>query len=198
MSMTWPVRHSPAAALRRWLPVAALTVVALVVTGRWWDPATPGARILGALVAAVALGFGARVLIPAGRLPWSRRRPVPRLLRRAVVAALVTLGVMVALLIGYAVTGLWVLPVAALAAVPVLWCCGFAETVGARLDDDAGLRSVLRDRVRRLRAALEGWWRAIRQELREAWTEPAERPGPADPSGPADDTRHAERNEDAE
>jgi hypothetical protein len=172
ISMTWPVRRL-LAGLRRWFTVAVALVVALIVVSIWWDTADLIGRILAALSAAVVLGFAARVLIPAGRMSWPCLR-APRLMRRATVAGLVTVGVIVALLIGYAATAWWILPILALLAVPVLWFCGFAELLGSR-PDDPGFRYALRDlgsRVRGVGGELRGWWRATRRELREVWTEP--------------------------
>jgi hypothetical protein len=171
---TWRVR-SLLAALRRWFPVVVLVVVALVVVTLWWDGAALIARIMAAVCAAVVLGFGAGVLIRDGRSPW---RSSPRPLRRATAGGLLTLGAMVALLIAYAVTGAWILPVAALAAVPVLWFCGLAEMLGARVEP--GFRYALRDlraAVRSFRGQSCDWWRATRKELREVWTEPSEKSG---------------------
>jgi hypothetical protein len=173
ISMIWPFRRL-LAGLRRWFAVAVALVVALIVVSIWWDTADLIGRILAALFAAGVLGFAARLLIPAGRMPWRCLRRVPRLVRRATVAGLVTVGVMVALLIGYAGTAWPILPILALLAVPVLWFCAFAEMLGAR-PDDPGFRYALRDlgsRVRGVGGELRGWWRATRRELREVWTEP--------------------------
>jgi hypothetical protein len=174
ISMTWPVRRL-LAGLRRWFPATVALVVALTLVSIWWDTADLIGRILAALFAAVVLGFAARVLIPAGRTPWRCLRLVPRLVRRATAGGLLTVGVMVALLIGYAATGWWILPVVALLAGPVLWFCGFAESLGARLDAP-GFRYALRDlgsRFRNFGGELRDWWRATKKELREVWTEPS-------------------------
>ena len=169
ISMTWPVRRL-LAGLRRWFAVAVALVVALTVVSIWWDTADLIGRILAALSAAVVLGLAARVLIPAGRMSWR----CLRLVRQATVAGLVTVGVMVALLIGYAATAWWILPILALLGMPVLWFCGFAELLEVQ-PDDPGFRYALRDlgsRVRGFVGELRGWWRATRRELREVWTEP--------------------------
>ena len=170
ISMTWPVR-SLLSALRRWL-AAAVALVAIVALLRiWWDLPGPVSRTLAGLFALVVLGFGARVLAPAGRLPWRCLRLVPRLLRRATVAGLVTLGVILAALTGYAATGHPAVLVPAVVAVPVFWACGLAELLGARLDDP-GFAWAVRDlggQFREFGGELREWWRTTRRELRDAW-----------------------------
>ncbi|MFI7601658.1 tetratricopeptide repeat protein [Actinoplanes sp. NPDC049681] len=131
ISMTWPVR-SLLSALRRWLAAAVLLVAAAAPAATWWRPAAGASRVLAALFAAVVAGFGLRVLLPAGRLPWRCLRLVPRRLRRATLGGTATVAVMVALLTAYAMTGLWWLPILALAAVPALVALGAAERAGAR------------------------------------------------------------------
>jgi len=44
------------------------------------------ARVVSAVLGAVMAGFAARVLVPAGRLPWRCLRMLPRLMRRADIA----------------------------------------------------------------------------------------------------------------
>ena len=156
ISMTWPVR-SLLHALRRWFAVAVLLVAAGALVAASWAPALPANRVLAGLFAAVVAGFALRVLVPAGRLPWRCLRLVPSLLRRATVAAVGTVVVMVALLLGYAVTAHRWLPVLALAAVPVLWL----PALGADLRDRGG--------------QFHRWWQEIRSELRETWTDGASR-----------------------
>jgi tetratricopeptide (TPR) repeat protein len=170
VSMTWPIR-SLLSALRSWLAVAIVLVAAAVLAGVWWPAAATVGRIMAALVAAVILGFGVRVLVPAGGLPWRCLRLSPGLLRRAVHGSAVTVGVLVALLIAYAVTGRWWLVVLALAGVPVLWGFGLAELLGARMDDPGYLHA-LKDLGRDFRdwgAELRQWWRDTKRELRETW-----------------------------
>jgi hypothetical protein len=157
--------------------------VACVLVAPWWAAAAPAGRILAALFATVVTGFAVRVLIPAGRLPWRCLRLVPGLLRRATRAATVTVAVMIALLLGYAATGRWWLPVLALVAVPVLWGLGVAELFGARLDDPGfvhWLRTVGQE-LRDWGGELGEWWRETKRQLRETWNddnpEPP-RPGP--------------------
>jgi tetratricopeptide (TPR) repeat protein len=172
ISMTWPVR-SLLSALRRWLAVAVVLVAVCALAAAWWSPAAPIGRILAGLFAAVVAGFAVRVLIPAGRMPWRCLRLVPLLLRRATRGGVVTVAVLVALLLGYAVTGRWWLPAAALVAVLVLWAFGLAELLGARLDDP-GYRHALRDLGNGFRdwsAELGQWWRDTRRELGETWHE---------------------------
>ena len=178
ISMTWPVR-SLLSALRRWLAAAAGLVVLGALSTIWWAIAEPVARTLAGLFALVVLGFGVRVLVPAGRLPWRCLRLVPRLLRRAVAGGLATLGVVLGSLIAYAATGYGLLAVLALAAMPVMWACGFAELLGARLDDP-GFGYAVKDLGRQFGefgGELREWWRTTRRELREAWNNPdADRP----------------------
>jgi tetratricopeptide (TPR) repeat protein len=172
ISMTWPVRGL-LSAMRRWFGAAILLVAACTLVALWWSPAATAGRILAGLFAAVVTGFALRVLIPAGRLPWRCLRLVPGLLRRATVAAVGTVAVMVALLIGYAVTGRWWLPVLALVAVPVLWGLGLAELLGARLDDPGflhALRALGRD-FRDWVGELGRWWQETKRELRETWND---------------------------
>jgi len=183
ISMTWPIR-SLLSALRRWFAVAVLLVAAGALVAVWWPPAGTGGRILAGLFAAVVAGFAARVLIPAGRLPWRCLRLVPWLLRRAARGAMVTVGVMVALLIGYAVTGRWWAAVLALAAVPVLWGLGLAEMLGARLDDPGFLSALkaLGGDFRDWGGELGRWWQETKRELRETWND--DNPVPPPPGAP--------------
>jgi hypothetical protein len=171
--MTWPVR-SLLSALRRWLAAAVGLVALATLLTIWSDVAELISRTLAGLFAFVVLAFGVRILVPAGRLPWRCLRLVPRVLRRATVAGLATVAVIVALLTGYAATGRPVFAVLALVAVPVLWACGLAELLGARLDDPGfvyamkDLGSQFGDFGRELR----DWWRTTKRDLRQAWNEP--------------------------
>ncbi|MET8153614.1 hypothetical protein ABZU58_35175, partial [Actinoplanes sp. NPDC005259] len=172
VSMTWPIRGL-LGALRVWFAPAIALVTAGALAGGWWPPAATLARIMAGLFAAVVAGFALRLLVPAGRLPWRCLRLAPGLLRRAVHGGVVTVCAQVALLIGYAVTGRWWLPVLALAAVAVLWVLGLAELVGARMDDPGYLRSlqeVARD-LREWRADFGQWWRDSKRSLRETWND---------------------------
>jgi hypothetical protein len=123
LSMTWPIR-GVLSGLRRGLTVGALVVCALLLAGRWWAPAEAFARILSAMLTAVLAGFPARVLVPAGRLPWRCLALLPAPGRRATIAGLVTVAVATVLLGVYAAAGWWPAAVLALAAVPVLWVFG--------------------------------------------------------------------------
>ena len=166
ISMTWPVR-GVLSGLRRGLAAsAALLCAVLLVAHWWWPPAGGFARILAAVLATVLAGFAARVLIPAGRLPWRCLRLLPRLMRRADTAALILTAAGVALLFAFVATGWWPLPVAALAVTPFLWALGLTELLGAGLDDP-GMRQALRD----LTGEFRSWWRTTKKELREAWTD---------------------------
>ncbi|MEU7901642.1 tetratricopeptide repeat protein [Actinoplanes sp. NPDC049118] len=170
VSMTWPIRGL-LGSLRIWFPVAIALVAAVTLAGVWWPPAATIGRILAALFAAVVAGFALRLLVPAGRLPWRCLRLSPALLRRAAHGGTVTVCAQVALLIAYAVTGLWWLPVLALAAAPVQWGFGLAELIGARMDDPGYLHA-LKDLGRDFRdwgAEFGQWWRETKRELRETW-----------------------------
>jgi tetratricopeptide (TPR) repeat protein len=175
ISMTWPIR-SLLAGLRRWLPVAVGLVAAGSLVAVWWPPVDHAARLLGLFFPAAVLTLAARVLLPAGRLPWRCLRLVPRLMRRATAGGLVTVTVILGLLLAYAISGSWWLLVPALAGAPVLWIWGLAELLGARLDDP-GFVYALRDLgrgFRELRADLGEWWTTTKRELREAWHEPSQ------------------------
>ena len=166
LAMTWPIR-GVLGGLRRGLAVGALLVCALLAAGHWWSPLGTFARVLSAVLAAVLAGFGLRVLVPAGRLPWRCLRLVPRLIRRATVAGLITVVVAVALLVAHALTAWWPLAALALAAAPVLWAFGLLELLGAGLDDP-GLRQALRD----LAGGFRDWWHTTKRDLAEAWKNP--------------------------
>ena len=166
LAMTWPIR-GVLSGLRRGLVAGAVLICALLVAAQWWPPVEDFARVLSAVVAAVLTGFAARVLAPAGRLPWRCLRLVPRLTRRATVAGLVTAGVAVVLLVAHALTGWWLLAALALAAAPVLWAFGLLELLGAGLADP-GLRHALRD----LAAEFRDWWRTTKRDLANAWKDP--------------------------
>ena len=179
ISMTWPIR-GVLRGLRRGLAAAAGLICALLLVAHWWWPPVGGfARILSAVLAAVLIGFAARVLVPAGRLPWRSLTLLPAMMRRSAVAGLVTVGVAVALLIAHAVSGGWGFAVGALAVAPLLWVFGFTELLGAGLDDP-GFSHALRD----LAGEFRDWWRTTKRELREVWRETPATTTP--PSGPVD------------
>jgi tetratricopeptide (TPR) repeat protein len=163
ISMTWPIR-GVLRGLRRGLAAGAALICALVLLGRWWAPVLGFSRVLAVVLAAVLAGFAARVLIPAGRLPWRSLRLLPALMRRSALAGLVTVGVAVALLLSYAVSAWWVFAVAALASAPLLWVFGFAELLGAGLDDP-GFSHALRD----VASEFRDWWLTTKRDLRDVW-----------------------------
>jgi tetratricopeptide (TPR) repeat protein len=174
ISMTWPVR-SLLAGLRRWLPAAVVAVVIFTLLADWWPAAESAGRTLAVFFPAAVLALGARVLLPAGRLPWRCLRLVPRLMRRATIGGLLTVVAILALLIWYAVTGWWWLAAVALLGAPALWAFGLAELFGARLDDPGFVHALreLGNGFREFRADLGEWWRTTRHDLREAWNGPA-------------------------
>ncbi|MCO8271274.1 hypothetical protein M1L60_11785 [Actinoplanes sp. TRM 88003] len=164
VSMTWPIR-GVLTALRRGLAASAALVTVLMLIGTWWwPPAEPFARVVAAVLAAVMAGFAARVLIPAGRLPWRCLALLPKLMRRADTAGLTLTGVAVALLVLYAWLAWPPLPVLALAATPLLWLLSLLELLGAGLDDP-GSREALHAWTNDLRA----WWQTTKKDLRETW-----------------------------
>ncbi|MBM2623027.1 hypothetical protein JIG36_46765 [Actinoplanes sp. LDG1-06] len=164
VSMTWPIR-GVLSGLRRGLAASAgLVCVLLLVTLWWWPPVGTLARIVAAVLAAVMAGFAARVLIPAGRLPWRCLSLLPPLMRRADTAGLALTGVAVVLLGLFGAVPWWPLPVIALAVTPVLWVLGLTELLGAGLDDP-GSRQALADWSNELR----DWWRTTKKDLRDTW-----------------------------
>ncbi|MBU2669405.1 hypothetical protein KOI35_38425 [Actinoplanes bogorensis] len=164
VSMTWPIR-GVLSGLRRGLAAsAALVCVLLLVALWWWSPALLFARIVSAVLAAVMAGFAARVLLPAGRLPWRCLGLLPPLMRRADVAGLALTALAVTLLALFAAVPWWPLPLVALLLTPVLWALSLTELLGAGLDDP-GSRQALSDWVDELRE----WWRTTKKDLREAW-----------------------------
>ncbi|GAB2565699.1 hypothetical protein Aab01nite_47160 [Paractinoplanes abujensis] len=176
VSMTWPIR-GVLSGLRRGLAVSAgLICVLLLMAHWWWGPAGFFARIVAAVLAAVMAGFAARVLIPAGRLPWRCLGLLPPLMRRADVAGLALTALGVALLALFAAVPWWPLPVVALAVTPLLWLLGLTELLGAGLDDP-GSRQALSDWTDELR----DWWRTTKRDLRDAWKDDEAGPenGPA-------------------
>jgi tetratricopeptide (TPR) repeat protein len=166
VSMTWPIR-GVLSGLRRGLAASAALICAALLIGEWWwPPATPFARILSAVLGAVLAGFAARVLIPAGRLPWRCLTLLPRLMRRSALAGvtLTTLAVLALLL--HAATAWWPLPVLALATAPALWALAFTEMLGAGLNDP-GFRHAWTS----LSNEFRDWWQTTKRELREAWSD---------------------------
>jgi tetratricopeptide (TPR) repeat protein len=174
ISMTWPIR-SLLAGLRRWLPAAIVAVVICTPLAGWWPAAESAGRTLAVFFPAAVLALGARVLLPAGRLPWRCLRLVPRLMRRATIGGLLTVVAILALLIAYAGTGWWWLAAVTLLGAPALWAFGLAELFGARLDDPGFVHALreLGDGFREFGADLGEWWRTTKHDLREAWNGPA-------------------------
>jgi hypothetical protein len=160
IAMTWPIR-GVLSGLRRGLAVGAALVCVLLVVGHGVPVLGSFARCVSAVLALVMVGFAGRVLVPAGRLPWRCLRLLPALMRQASVASLALVGFAVVVLFAHAVTGWWLLAVAALAIAPVLWALGVVETIGAGMQDP-GVRQVLVG----LRAEFREW----RRGLRSAWS----------------------------
>jgi tetratricopeptide (TPR) repeat protein len=173
ISMTWPIR-GVLSGLRRGLAVGAFLVCLALITGHWWSHAATFARVLSAVLAAVLAGFAARVLIPAGRLPWRCLPLLPPLMRRANLAGLATVAAAVAFLLSFAITGSWVWAVLALLAAPVLWASGWIELLAAGLADP-GYRQAFRD----LAAEFRDWWHTTKRDLRDSWSTT-----PKDPDNP--------------
>jgi tetratricopeptide (TPR) repeat protein len=163
VSMTWPIR-GVLSGLRRGLAAGAALICALLVAGHWWAPAALFGRVLSGVLAAVLAGFAARVLLPAGRLPWRCLALLPPLMRRANIAGLATVAAATVLLITHAATGWWPSAALALALVPALWLLSLLEMLGAGLDDP-GFRHAFRD----LAAEFRDWWRTTKRDLRAAW-----------------------------
>jgi tetratricopeptide (TPR) repeat protein len=167
LSMTWPIR-GVLTGLRRGLAAsAALTCALLLVAHWWWAPAGLFARVMAGVLAVVMAGFAARILVPAGRLPWRCLNLLPAMMRRADRAGLALTAVGVAAMFGHAATGWWWFPVLALAVTPVLWALGFTEMLGAGLSDP-GFRLAMRS----LGGEFREWWQTTKKDLRAAWTDP--------------------------
>ncbi len=165
VSMTWPIR-GVLSGLRRGLAASTtLICVALLAGHWWWAPATPFARLLSAVLGAVLAGFAARVLIPAGRLPWRCLRLLPLMMRRSARAGVLLTALAVVALLLHAATGWWSLPVLALAVTPLLWALAFTEMLGAGLTDP-GFRHALSG----LSGEFRDWWHTTKRELRDAWS----------------------------
>ncbi|GAA2637469.1 tetratricopeptide repeat protein [Paractinoplanes durhamensis] len=172
ISMTWPIR-GVLSGLRRGLAVGAVLVCLLLVAGHWWAHAALFARVLSAVLAAVLAGFTARVLVPAGRLPWRCLPLLPPLMRRANIGGLAAVALAVILLVAHAVTGWWAWVLLALLMAPVMWVLSWLELLSAGFDDP-GYRQAFRD----LGGEFRDWWRTTKKDLREAWSDT---PGPGEP-----------------
>ncbi|MFI6072664.1 hypothetical protein ACIA5C_13850 [Actinoplanes sp. NPDC051343] len=156
LAMTWPIRGI-LSGLRRGLPLGAAITTALALAALRWSLVGDFARLLSLVVAAVMIGFGLRVLVPAGRLPWRCLRLVPRLTRRGTIGGLITAGVAVTLLIAYALSTWWVLALTAFLLSGPMWIFGLLEVLGAGLDDP-GYRHALLG----LAGDFRQWWREFR------------------------------------
>ncbi len=166
VSMTWPIR-GVLSGLRRGLAAsAALICVALLVGAWWWPPAALFARLLSAVLGAVLAGFAARVLVPAGRLPWRCLSLLPHLMRRSARAGVLLTTLAVLALLLHAATGWWVLPALALGVTPVLWVLAFTEMLGAGLADP-GFRHAWSS----LSGEFRDWWQTTKRDLRDAWSD---------------------------
>src|SRR4051794_8754934 len=163
VAMTWPIR-GVLSGLRRGLAIGAGLVCVLLVLGHWWSYAGGFARIVAGVLAAVLAGFAARVLLPAGRLPWRCLPLLPALMRRANVGGLITVAVAVALLVVHAATGWGLAAVLALALAPVLWAYSMIEALGAGLDDPGARQALLS-----LGGEFRDWWVTTKRDLRDAW-----------------------------
>jgi tetratricopeptide (TPR) repeat protein len=103
MVMTWPIRGL-LGGLRRGLAAGLLLTGVLAAVAAFWPSALLPARAAAVTVAAVMVLFSARVLVPAGRLPWRCLTLLPARTRRATHAGWVAAGTTIALLLAYAVT----------------------------------------------------------------------------------------------
>jgi tetratricopeptide (TPR) repeat protein len=177
-SLLWPL-GDPVNRLRAWLPATAFFVV---LTTLWFLPGPPvgavvadAGRIVAGLGAVAVLALLARVLMPAGRVPWRLLRMVPPLFRHALLGGLSTVVTMVVLLAAFAATGWWPLPSVALLLSPVLWAAVVATLVGSRADDP-GFHQALRDFRDEFRERFREWWVESRRELRKSQQDPPSSP----------------------
>lgn len=128
-ALTWPI-VGLLAGLRRGLLAAVPLTAVLAALGVWWQPSLLLARGAAAVMAVVTLTLAARVLVPAGRLPWICAGLLPARRRRAVGAGLVTAGASVPLLLWYAVSAPWIALALAAAAMVALLIAGAVERAG--------------------------------------------------------------------
>ncbi|MFI1996476.1 tetratricopeptide repeat protein [Actinoplanes sp. NPDC020271] len=119
-ALAWPIL-GVLAGLRRGLAVGVPLTLAVRLATPWWSLAGLFAQGIALVVAVVMLTFTARVLLPAGRMPW---RCLALLPRRLVVTELVAAGVSVPLLVWYAMSARWLPLALAVAAVSALIISG--------------------------------------------------------------------------
>ncbi|BCJ46603.1 hypothetical protein GCM10010168_38740 [Actinoplanes ianthinogenes] len=120
-ALAWPI-VGVLAGLRRGVAAGIPLVLAMLLAAVRWPLAELLARGIALVAGVVMVAFAARVLLPAGRLPWRCLRFLPR---RAVIIGLVTVGLSVTLLLAYAVSAQW----QPLAAAAVLWLVSVASGV---------------------------------------------------------------------
>ncbi|MBB2943679.1 putative Zn-dependent protease [Actinoplanes lutulentus] len=125
-ALTWPVRGL-LSGFRRGLG-AGVPLVAVLALGAYpWPSWQIAARAAAVTVVLVMIGFGLRVLIPAGLLPWRCVTLLPARTRRAVRTGWVAAGATVTLLLGYALTAHWPPLIAAFAALALLMATGRSD-----------------------------------------------------------------------
>jgi tetratricopeptide (TPR) repeat protein len=106
LTMTWPIRGL-LGGLRRGLVAGLLLTGLLAAVAGLWSSGLLMARAAAVTVGVVMIAFSARVLIPAGRLPWRCLPLLPAGTRRATHAGLVTAVATVTLLLLYGLTAQW-------------------------------------------------------------------------------------------
>ncbi|GLW28333.1 tetratricopeptide repeat protein [Actinoplanes regularis] len=119
-AFAWPI-VGVLAGLRSGLAAGVPLVLSVRLATGWWSSAGLFAQAIALVVAVVTVSFAARVLLPAGRLPWRCLASLPR---GTVITELVAAAASVALLVTYAVTALWPPLLLAVAAAGVLILSG--------------------------------------------------------------------------
>ncbi|MEU8239557.1 hypothetical protein AB0C07_15045 [Actinoplanes missouriensis] len=125
-ALTWPIRGL-LGGFRRGLAAGVPLVLLLTGCALLWPSWLLAARAAAVTVTLVMIGFGLRVLVPAGLLPWRCLPLLPVRARRAVRTGWVAAVAAVALLLGYGVTARPLLPALALGAAAVLLATGRAD-----------------------------------------------------------------------
>ncbi|MEU4694799.1 tetratricopeptide repeat protein [Actinoplanes sp. NPDC023714] len=125
-ALAWPVRGL-LGGLRRGLAAGVPLTAVLAAAALLWPSWQVAARAAALTVVIVMIGFGLRVLIPAGLLPWRCLTLLPSRQRRAVRAGWVAAVATVALLLGYAGTGHWLALTTGFAGLGALLMAGRAE-----------------------------------------------------------------------